>query len=89
MASLLVAVIVTAIIFDCINGFHDAPTYCGLPVSTTHGVNDCILGSGASRRLRAVRWGVAGNLVIAGILTLPLSGLVAYFASLICMRLFA
>jgi len=64
-------------------------SHYGLPVSTTHCINACILGSGASRRLSAVRWGVAGNLVVAWILTLPLSGLVAYFATLVCLRIFA
>jgi PiT family inorganic phosphate transporter len=39
--------------------------------------------------LSAVRWGVAGNLVVAWILTLPLSGLVSFFATLVCMRIFA
>jgi len=64
-------------------------SHFGLPVSTTHCINACILGSGASRRLSAVRWGVAGNLVVAWILTLPLSGLVSFFATLVCMRIFA
>ena len=46
-------------------------SHYGLPVSTTHCINACILGSGASRRLSAVRWGVAGRIVWAWILTIP------------------
>jgi PiT family inorganic phosphate transporter len=48
----------------------------GFPVSTTHTISGCVLGAGASRRFSAVRWGVAGNIVIAWILTLPAAGLV-------------
>ena len=52
-------------------------TWLGIPVSTTHTITGCIMGVGAARRLSAVRWGVAGNIVIAWILTLPASGLIA------------
>jgi PiT family inorganic phosphate transporter len=48
----------------------------GFPVSTTHTISGCVMGAGASRRLSAVRWGVAGNIVAAWILTLPAAGLV-------------
>jgi PiT family inorganic phosphate transporter len=48
----------------------------GLPVSTTHTISGCVMGAGASRRLTAVRWGIAGNIVTAWILTLPAAGLV-------------
>ena len=48
----------------------------GFPVSTTHTISGCVLGAGASRRLSAVRWGVAGNIVVAWLLTLPAAGLV-------------
>jgi PiT family inorganic phosphate transporter len=48
----------------------------GFPVSTTHTVSGSVMGSGASRRLNAVRWGVAGNIVLAWILTLPAAGVV-------------
>ena len=51
-------------------------TYAGIPVSTTHTINGGIMGVGATRRVSAVRWGVAGNIVIAWILTIPLSALV-------------
>lgn len=43
----------------------------GVPVSTTHCINACIMGVGASKRLSAVRWGVAGNILMAWVLTLP------------------
>jgi phosphate/sulfate permease len=49
----------------------------GLPVSTTHVISSSVMGVGATRRLSAVRWGVAGNIVIAWILTIPAAGLVA------------
>ncbi len=44
------------------------------PVSTTHVISSSIMGVGASKRISAVRWGVAGNIVIAWILTLPVAG---------------
>ncbi len=53
-------------------------SHFGVPVSTTHCINACIMGVGASRRVSAVRWGVAGNIVIAWVLTLPMSGLLAW-----------
>ena len=43
----------------------------GLPVSTTHVITTCIMGVGATRRLSAVRWGVAGKILMAWIITLP------------------
>lgn len=49
----------------------------GMPVSTTHVISSAIMGVGASERLSAVRWGVAGNIIGAWILTLPASGFVA------------
>jgi PiT family inorganic phosphate transporter len=50
-------------------------TALGIPVSTTHTITGCILGVGAARRASAVRWGVAGNIVTAWIVTLPAAGL--------------
>lgn len=50
----------------------------GVPVSTTHVISASIMGVGAAKRLSAVRWGVAGNIVTAWILTLPVSALVAF-----------
>ncbi|MQB41549.1 inorganic phosphate transporter [Rhizobium sp. ICMP 5592] len=48
-----------------------AATWLGIPVSTTHTITGAIIGVGASRRLSAVRWGLAGNIVIAWVVTLP------------------
>jgi inorganic phosphate transporter, PiT family len=55
----------------------------GIPVSTTHTITGAIVGVGASQRLSAVRWGVAGRVVWAWILTIPGAGLVAAITSLI------
>ena len=52
-------------------------TSLGIPVSTTHTITGCIMGVGAARRASAVRWGVAGNILIAWLLTLPAAALVA------------
>lgn len=49
----------------------------GLPVSTTHVIAGAVMGVGARQRLSAVRWGVAGNMVVAWILTGPLTALLA------------
>jgi PiT family inorganic phosphate transporter len=49
----------------------------GIPVSTTHTITGAIVGVGASRRLSAVRWGVARNVVWAWILTIPCTGIIA------------
>jgi PiT family inorganic phosphate transporter len=46
-------------------------TWLGIPVSTTHTITGAIVGVGAARRVSAVRWGLAGNIVIAWIVTLP------------------
>jgi PiT family inorganic phosphate transporter len=48
----------------------------GFPVSTTHTVSGSVLGAGATRRLNAVRWGVAGNILVAWVLTIPAAALV-------------
>ena len=48
----------------------------GFPVSTTHTISGSVLGAGASTRLSAVRWGVAGNIILAWLLTIPCAGLV-------------
>lgn len=48
-----------------------------IPVSTTHTITGAIIGVGATKRLSAVRWGVTKNLIIAWILTIPVSGLLA------------
>ncbi|MFL5843675.1 MAG: inorganic phosphate transporter [Solirubrobacteraceae bacterium] len=48
-----------------------AASHFGYPLSTTHVINGGIMGAGAAKRLSAVRWGVAGNIIIAWVLTLP------------------
>ncbi len=50
----------------------------GIPVSTTHAIGSSIMGVGATERLSAVRWGVAGNIVTAWILTWPACAVMAY-----------
>jgi PiT family inorganic phosphate transporter len=52
-------------------------TYLGIPVSTTHTITGAIVGVGAARRTSAVRWGIARGIVIAWIITIPMSGLIA------------
>jgi PiT family inorganic phosphate transporter len=52
-------------------------TRYGYPLSTTHVVSGAVMGAGATKRLSAVRWGVAGNILIAWLLTLPAAALVA------------
>ncbi len=46
-------------------------TRLGIPISTTHAINGAILGVGATRRISAVRWGVAGRIISAWVLTIP------------------
>jgi PiT family inorganic phosphate transporter len=60
----------------------------GIPVSTTHTITGAIMGVGATRRLSAVRWGVAGNIVWAWILTIPVSALFSMAIYLLCTSLF-
>src|SRR3954449_1781219 len=52
-------------------------TKYGYPLSTTHVVSGAVMGAGATKRLSAVRWGVAGNIVVAWVLTIPAAALVA------------
>jgi PiT family inorganic phosphate transporter len=61
-------------------------SHFGLPVSTTHVTSGSIMGVGATRRVSAVRWGVAGNMVAAWLLTLPAAGAVAALVELILRR---
>jgi PiT family inorganic phosphate transporter len=51
-----------------------ASSHFGYPLSTTHTISGAIMGAGAAKRLSAVRWGVAGNIVTAWVLTLPAAG---------------
>jgi hypothetical protein len=54
-----------------------AATFLGIPVSTTHTVTGAIIEVGAARKASAVRWNIAGNIVIAWIITLPATAVVA------------
>jgi PiT family inorganic phosphate transporter len=53
-----------------------AASYVGFPLSTTHTISGAIMGTGAAKRVSAVRWGVAGNIVVAWLLTLPAAAVV-------------
>jgi len=55
-------------------------TLTGTPVSTTHTITGAIVGVGATRRLSAVKWGVAGRIVWAWVLTIPAAGIIAAVA---------
>jgi PiT family inorganic phosphate transporter len=55
----------------------------GFPVSTTHTVSGSVLGAGAARRFSAVRWGIAGNILFAWLLTIPAAGTVAALMELV------
>ncbi|MCW3039806.1 MAG: phosphate transporter [Solirubrobacterales bacterium] len=63
-----------------------AASHAGFPLSTTHTISGAVMGSGAAKRLSAVRWGVAGNMVIAWLLTIPcaaaIGGIVYGFTSI-------
>jgi PiT family inorganic phosphate transporter len=52
-------------------------TNMGIPVSTTHTITGAIVGVGATSKLSGIKWGVAGRIVWAWLLTIPFSGLVA------------
>jgi PiT family inorganic phosphate transporter len=54
-----------------------AASYLGIPVSTTHTITGCVIGAGAARRASAVRWGVARSVMVAWIITIPASAIVA------------
>ncbi|MFL6735674.1 MAG: inorganic phosphate transporter [Sphingomonas sp.] len=54
-----------------------AASYLGIPVSTTHTIAGCVIGAGTARRASAVRWGLAGNVAIAWVITIPAAATVA------------
>lgn len=54
-----------------------AATYLGIPVSTTHTVTGAVIGVGAAKKVSAVRWNIAGNIVVAWIITIPAAALMA------------
>ncbi len=55
-----------------------AATQLGIPVSTTHNISAAIMGVGAARRLNAIRWTIVESMVWAWLLTIPVTGLLAY-----------
>jgi len=63
-------------------------TALGIPVSTTHTITGAIVGVGSTHRMSAVRWGVAGNIVWAWVLTIPASAFVAAIAYWISLQIF-
>ena len=63
-------------------------TAIGIPVSTTHTITGAIVGVGSTQRASAVRWGVAGNIVWAWVLTIPASAFVAAIAYWISLQVF-
>ncbi|PIG00297.1 inorganic phosphate transporter [Comamonas sp. 26] len=63
-------------------------TFLGVPVSTTHTITGAIVGVGSTQRASAVRWGVAGNIVWAWVLTIPASAFVASIAYWVSLQLY-
>src|SRR5204863_1309312 len=57
-----------------------AATHFGFPLSTTHVISGGVMGAGAAKRFSAVRWGVAGNIALAWLLTLPCSAVIGGLA---------
>ncbi len=53
-------------------------THLGIPLSTTHVISASIMGVGATKRFSAVKWGIVGRMVWAWVLTIPISGVLAY-----------
>jgi PiT family inorganic phosphate transporter len=62
-------------------------TSLGVPVSTTHTITGAIVGVGAAQRVSAVRWGVAGRIVWAWVLTIPMSAAIAALAYVVLQHL--
>jgi PiT family inorganic phosphate transporter len=63
-------------------------SHFGIPLSTTHCITTAIMGVGASRRFSAVRWGMAGNIIMTWIVTFPICGLLGYLFSLLLIKVF-
>jgi len=62
-------------------------THFGIPVSTTHAITGSIVGVGATRRMSAVRWGIAGRIVWAWVLTIPMAAVIgacAFWVARLC-----
>jgi PiT family inorganic phosphate transporter len=56
-----------------------AASHLGIPLSTTHVISTSIMGVGATKRFSAVKWGVAGNMIRAWVLTIPFTCTLAFF----------
>jgi inorganic phosphate transporter, PiT family len=65
-----------------------ATTAAGIPVSTTHTITGAIMGVGATKRLSAVKWGVAGQIIWAWVLTIPLAAAMSALTFLLVRRFF-
>ena len=59
----------------------EVASHFGIPVSTTHLISASTMGVGSTARFSAVRWGIAGNIIAAWILTFPICGALGYFFS--------
>jgi PiT family inorganic phosphate transporter len=59
-------------------GIIQLATHWGIPLSTTHVISTSIMGVGATKRFSAVKWGIVSRMVWAWVLTIPISGLLAY-----------
>ena len=66
----------------------EVASHFGIPVSTTHCVSASVMGVGSTRRFSAVRWGIAGNIVAAWILTFPICGALGYIFSWLLKMVF-
>ncbi len=63
-------------------------SFFGIPLSTTHTITSSIIGVGATKRFSAVRWGMAGNIVMAWIITFPVCGILGYVFTLLFKLIF-
>jgi PiT family inorganic phosphate transporter len=62
-------------------------THWGVPISTTHAISGSIMGVGSTRSLKAVNWGVVGQMVTAWVLTIPATGLLGFALESLLVRL--
>ena len=69
-------------------GVIEVASQLGIPVSTTHCISSAIMGVGATKRLSAVRWGVAGNIITAWIITFPVCGGLGYLITWLLKLIF-
>ena len=58
---------------------HQIASHWGIPLSTTHVISTSIMGVGATKRFSAVKWGVAGNMIWAWVLTIPFTSFLAFY----------